>query len=140
MKFQKIRFALAAFPFAVAGFGMTATAQTGDEAAISFNRGATAAETYASIEKSARDYCRGIYDDSSAIAGGRGGGRGDRHSGDALTDARVETLHTWDTHIIALQETKTSTTTAPGIAAAASNQSDGTVELYRRVRPLPVFE
>ena len=69
MNFQKIRFALTAIPFAVAGFGMTATAQTGDETAISFNRGATAAETYASIEKSARDYCRGIYDDSSAIAG-----------------------------------------------------------------------
>jgi hypothetical protein len=69
MNFHKIRFALTAIPFAVAGFGMTATAQTGDEAAISFKRGATAAETYASIEKSARDYCRSIYDDSSAIAG-----------------------------------------------------------------------
>ena len=69
MNFHKIRFAFVAIPFAVAGFGMTATAQTGDEAAISFNRGATAAETYASIEKSARDYCRSVYDDSSAIAG-----------------------------------------------------------------------
>ena len=69
MNFHQFRFAIAALPFAVAGFGMTATAQTGDEAAISFNRGATAAETYASIEKSARDYCRSIYDNSSAIAG-----------------------------------------------------------------------
>lgn len=69
MKFQKIRFAFAAIPFGVAGFGMTAAAQTGEDATISFNRGATAAETYASIEKSARDYCRSIYADSSAIAG-----------------------------------------------------------------------
>jgi hypothetical protein len=69
MNFQKIRFALVAIPLAVAGFGMTATAQTGEDATISFNRGATAAETYASIEKSARDYCRSIYDDASAIAG-----------------------------------------------------------------------
>ena len=69
MKFHQLRFAIAAVPFAVAGFGMTATAQTGDDATISFKRGATPAETYASIEKSARDYCRGIYDDSSAIAG-----------------------------------------------------------------------
>ena len=69
MNFHPIRFALAAIPFAVAGFGMTATAQTSEDATISFNRGATAAETYASIEKSARDYCRSIYDNSSAIAG-----------------------------------------------------------------------
>ena len=69
MKFHQLRFALAALPFAVAGFGMTATAQTGEDVTITFKRGATAAETYASIEKSARDYCRSIYADSSAIAG-----------------------------------------------------------------------
>lgn len=69
MKIHQLRFALAALPFAVAGFGMTAAAQTGENATISFKRGATPAETYASIEKSARDYCRSIYADSSAIAG-----------------------------------------------------------------------
>lgn len=68
MKAHPIRFALAAIPFTIAGVCMTATAQTGDDATITFKRGATAQETYASIEKSARDYCRDVYANSSAIS------------------------------------------------------------------------